>query len=396
MTNYLGALDIGSENTTFLLAKVDNTIHLIDYVDFPSQGVRKGTIEDSKALTGALKNGLSPLNKKHATLPVAICLSQTGSHIRNIYYAANLPLTGFNHVIEEQDITAVNQLAMEKKLPESQLFLHHFKQYYTVDNSIVDNPYGHSGNQLSVHYCGLLGDMQAIKNHIYMSNQFGFHVKELVFSGLASALATTTAIERENGVCVIDVGSEMTEFIAFKHQCPFALGTLPVGGKNFTYDLCSGLRMHLDDGEHIKIKQGIPQTEMDNQEEDFWVVGNQTIGDKKVKIKNVRVVLQARAQELFDYIQKSLKSTRREEELLAGYVLTGGGALLKNIEKTATQVFQCDCYVRGPLTVTDEKLQSPNYATCFGLLHYALQQQVCSLKKSSHLPLWKRLSSWFS
>ena len=78
--------------------------------------------------------------------------------------------------------------------------------------------------------------------------------------------------------------------------------------------------------------------------------------------------------------------------LLSGVVLTGGGALLKNIEKTASQNFKTDCFVRGSLAEVDEALKSPVYTTCFGLLYYALQQPE---EVHDSETLWQKFTSWF-
>ena len=72
---------------------------------------------------------------------------------------------------------------------------------------------------------------------------------------MASALATTTSIERENGVCVIDIGAQITEFIVYKGQQPCIMGTLPVGSQNFTYDLSSGLRIHSEDAKEDYVEE---------------------------------------------------------------------------------------------------------------------------------------------
>ncbi len=396
MTKFLGALDLGSENIKFLLGAINSkSLTFVDYFKFSSQGVRKGSIEQPKKLIESLKDGFAKVLKKHAVLPSEICLAQTGSHIRSIEYEAMLPIGGLHHLIDKKDIESVNRLAKEKKLTDQQLFIHHFKQYYTVDNKLVEDPYGQPANHFGVHYRGLFGNAQNIKDAIFLTNQCGFRVKELVFSGLASAMATTSSMERENGICVVDIGAEITEFIAFKHQHAIAMGTLPVGGRNFTNDLYSGLRIHLDDSERIKKERGIPLMESEAAESEFWAIGNQSIGDKRIKTKNVQIILQARAQELFSFIQKTLNGACSPEELMAGCVLTGGGALLKNIEKVAAQVFHCDCCVRGPL-IGNASINAPSDSSCVGLLHFALKQMSDGTSSHSHRPILRRLREWFS
>lgn len=392
--HYLGALDIGSQYTTFLLGEVERSrLNLVGHARVPSSGLVKAQIEDTRAITQTLGDLFETLTQKYTALPEVLCVSQSGSHLRSMRYESTFQVKGFQHSIDASDVEKVNQLALAKELPLGDVFLHHSRLFYTINNTIVDNPIGHIANQLSVCYNTLLGNAQQIKHHLYAVNQFGFRVKNLVFSGIASALATTTAVEREQGICVVNLGEQVTEFVVYKHQIPVVMGVLPVGGKNFTRDLCSGLRIHENDAERLKFEYGIPSQELDKTEADVWVVGNHSIGDKKVKLKNFRTVIQARAQEVFDYIYKFIKSEMEEMPLLLGVVLTGGGALLKNIEKTAAQSFKTDCFVRGSLAAVDETLKSPVYTTCFGLLYYALQQPE---EERPSETLWQKFTSWFS
>jgi len=395
--NYLGALDIGSQHITFLLGEATHQqLNLIGHAQTNAAGVLKGQIKDSKALMQVLSDFFENLSQRYSILPDVLCLTQSGSHLRNMQYETSLSLKGFQHVVDNTDIEKINQLALHKELPEGEVFLHHARQFYTINDDVVENPLGHAASQLNVYYNALLGKTQFIKEQLYLVNQFGFRVKNLVFSGIASALATTTAIEREHGVCVINLGAQMTEFVVYKHQIPIIMGTIPVGGQNFTYDLCSGLRIHEEDAERLKFEHGIPSMEYDKNEEDIWVLGNHSIGDKKIKLKNFRLIVQARAQELFDYIYKFIKAEENEQLLLSGVVLTGGGALMKNIEKVASQSFKCDCFVRGALASVDEALKSPIYANCFGLLHYALQQDKQTTAHTPQSSFWQRVTSWFS
>ena len=392
--DYLGALDLGSQTITFLLAEVRNQhLNLIGHAHVDSKGIRKACLTDSKALTQVLSALFDQLSKKYHALPSQLYLSQSGNHMRNVQYETTLSLKGFQHIINESDIAQITRLALKKELPEGDVFLHQFKQHFIINNEIISYPVGHTACQLSVCYNGLFGKAQAIKDQLYAVNQFGFRVKELTFSGIASALATTTSVERENGVCVIDIGAQMTEFVVYKGQQPCIMGTLPVGSQNFTYDLSSGLRIHSEDAERLKVEQGIPDANLDNEQ--IWVLGNQSIGDKKIKLKNFRTILQARAQELFDYIAKFVNSNGLTEPLLSGVILTGGGALVKGIEKIAAHCLRCDCCVRGPLSSSDEALKSPSYSTCFGLLHSALQQKVIAASQSTTPNFWEQLKSWF-
>ena len=388
--NRFGALDIGSQSITFLLGeRVGSQFDLIGHAQVPSVGVSKGRVEDTKALSAVLQNLFTDVSKHFETLPRDLTLSQSGTHLQSTSFEMLLPFPEFRHRIERDDLDRLHRLIAEKELPPEVVSLHISPQFYTINGARVDRPIGYEANQLTAHCNLLFGKAQPILDQLHAVNQFGFSVNHLVFSATASALAVTLPVERENGVCVIDIGAQMTDYVVYKRQTVITAGILPVGGLNFTRDLCSGLRILNEDAERLKCEYGIPNLNPETPEE-IWVVGDRSIGDKAVKTKNLYTVLRARAQELFGYVSKCIGD---EEELLSGVVLTGGGALLKNIEKVAAETFCCDCCVRGSVAPVDEALKSPMYATCLGLFQYTLKPDPTA-PKTTETSMWKRVCDW--
>ena len=389
--NRFGALDIGSQSITFLLGeRIGSQFNLIGHAQVPSAGVQKGRIEDAKALGAVLRDLFTDLSKRFGTLPQDLTLSQSGTHLQNTSFEMLLPFSDFRHRIEQSDLERLHRLVVEKELPPEIVSLHISPKFYTVNGARVEQPIGKEANQITAHCDLLFGKAQPIRDQLYAVNQFGFNVRHLVFSAMASAFAVTTSVERENGVCVIDIGAQMTDYIVYKHHVVIAGGTLSVGGQNFTRDVCSGLCILTQDAERLKCEYGIPNLNPETPEE-IWVLGDRSIGDKAIKIKNLHTILQARVRELLGYVSKCIEG---EEELLSGVVLTGGGALLKNIEKIAAETFCCDCCVRGSVAPVNETLKSPTYATCLGLLQYTLQPEP-TVPKTTATSAWKRVCDWF-
>ena len=389
--NRFGALDIGSQSITFLLGeRIGLQFNLIGHTQVPSAGVQKGRIEDAKALGAVLRDLFTDLSKRFGTLPQDLTLSQSGTHLQNTSFEMLLPFSDFRHRIEQSDLERLHRLVVEKELPPEIVSLHVSPKFYTVNGTRIDQPIGKEANQITAHCDLLFGKAQPIRDQLYAVNQFGFSVRHLVFSAMASALAVTMPVERENGVCAIDIGAQTTDYVVYKRHTVVASGTFPVGGQNFTRDVCSGLRILNQDAERLKCEYGIPNLNPETPEE-IWVLGDRSIGDKAIKIKNLHTILQARAQELFGYVSKCIGG---EKELLAGVVLTGGGALLKNIEKVAAETFCCDCCVRGSVAPVNEALKSPTYATCLGLLQYTLKPDPTAPKPTA-TSVWKRMCDWF-
>ena len=93
---------------------------------------------------------------------------------------------------------------------------------------------------------------------------------------------------------------------------------------------------------------------------------------KEISEKNLALIIQARTEEILDYVVWHIKRSGFEKKLIGGIVLTGGGALLKDIDKltefhtgmTARVGIPAEHLAHG----NSERVYSPIFATGIGLL----------------------------
>jgi cell division protein FtsA len=86
-------------------------------------------------------------------------------------------------------------------------------------------------------------------------------------------------------------------------------------------------------------------------------------------------VVEPRYHELFELIQEELRECGLEDQIAAGYVLTGGTAKMEGVVEFAEEVFQMPVRVAKPQSVSGlkEYVNDPTYATVVGLLYYGMQ-----------------------
>ena len=93
-------------------------------------------------------------------------------------------------------------------------------------------------------------------------------------------------------------------------------------------------------------------------------------------------------EEIVEHVYYEIKSSGYEKKLIAGIVITGGGAQLKHLSQLVEYVTGLDCRVGFPnehLAKNDvlpkavyEELQSPTFATGIGLLIKGIQKMEYS------------------
>src|SRR5690606_37488522 len=82
-------------------------------------------------------------------------------------------------------------------------------------------------------------------------------------------------------------------------------------------------------------------------------------------------IIEARMEEILDFVFYEIKSCGFERKLAAGIVVTGGGAMLKHLPHLVMKNTGMDCRIGTPnedLASNDDELKHPLYATALGLV----------------------------
>jgi cell division protein FtsA len=103
-------------------------------------------------------------------------------------------------------------------------------------------------------------------------------------------------------------------------------------------------------------------------------------------LKNLASIIQARMEEIIEHVYFEIKNSGYEKKLIAGIVLTGGGAQLKHISQLTEFITGMDTRIGYPNEhlapgVPDE-MASPMYATGIGLVIIGLQRYERELLKT--------------
>ena len=178
---------------------------------------------------------------------------------------------------------------------------------------------------------------------------------------------------RRAGSLVIDLGAGVTDLVLYHQGYAAYTGVIPVGGDHVTGDLSMGLRILEPYAEKLKIEHGKASPDPSDDEEDVWIIGNKTIGDRSVSRKAISDAIHARVVELFEIIRKELGSLLDANELKGGILLTGGGSQMPGIEQVAGKVLGLPVRKAGFPPGIEPELAQPENATVLGLLHYGLQ-----------------------
>ncbi|WP_238472972.1 hypothetical protein [Desulforamulus profundi] len=108
-----------------------------------------------------------------------------------------------------------------------------------------------------------------------------------------------------------------------------------------------------------------------------------------------RDIIQSRMQEIFELAQQEVSRHYRLASLTGGFMLTGGGALLKGILDLAAAQMNCSKVAvgsPGKVGVPGEEWTSPVYASSIGLVLYGAKR---NFRRLGRLSVWREVLDRF-
>jgi cell division protein FtsA len=193
---------------------------------------------------------------------------------------------------------------------------------------------------------------------------------------LESADAVLSKEEKEAGFVLVDIGGGTTDVAIFHDGIIRHTAVIPFGGNIITEDIKEGCSIIKTQAELLKMKFGSALASENQENEIVSIPGLRGRPHKEISVRNLANIIQARMEEIIEHVYYEIKNSGFEKKLIAGIVVTGGGAQLKHITQLMEFVTGMDTRVGYPnehLAASSEEVTSPMFATGVGLVMRGLQ-----------------------
>jgi cell division protein FtsA len=367
---YAVGLDIGTSFVRAVVGHVDTSDEkptIIGVGVEQNAGMRKGTVVNLVSTAQAIDKALEAAERMSGHQINEVTISVNGSHVVGM---SSKGVIAVGHEITDVDLDRVEEAATVVQLPANREILEVTPRSYQLDGQEnIKDPIGMTGVRLEVdaHVITALGPH--LKNLAKACDMTETHVNQRVLSGLAAARAVVTDQQRENGVVLIDLGGTTTNVIVFEEGDLQHVAVLPVGSVNVTNDLAIGLKTDLDVAEKVKVDHAVavPTAHKNSSKKALVKVDKVS---HEFDIEDIDMIVDARLEEIFELVQKELKSIGRASKLPGGVVLTGGGSLMPGIDLYAKQALQLSARVGKPAGFggVADQIDSPAFAAAVGLM----------------------------
>lgn len=334
-------LDIGTSSVRCVVGSFDpngsSMPSIVGHGQAFNQGMRRGAVVHVDDVTNAIVQAvteaerISGMSIKHATVNV------NGSHVSGLNSEGVIAISAANREITAEDRLRVEEAATIVSLPPNREIVQFFAKNYSLDGQRnIKDPVGMHGVRLEVDAHIVTASSPNLRNLDMALEKAEIQPTHHTVSGLAAAEAVLTRQQKEAGTALIDIGAGTTNLIVFEDGEVQYIAVLPLGGQHITNDLAIGLKTDLDIAEAVKLQHA--NLRPDVRKNDVTVKINSKTHD--FKSEEISVIVEARVEELLEYVDKELHKIKRSRKLPGGIVITGGTAKMPGLDEFARQKLQ--------------------------------------------------------
>ncbi len=376
--NIAVGLDIGTTKIVAMIGKKNEygKLEILGIGKAKSLGVARGVVNNITQTIQSIQQAVTEAQENSGYKINDVVVGIAGQHIRSIQHTDYISRSNSDEVITEQDIQflidQVNKLAM---LPGEEI-IHVLPQEYKIDGqSEIKEPIGMYGSRLEATFHVVVGQASSIRNIVKCVQSTGIELSGLTLEPLASADAVLSQEEKEAGVALIDIGGGTTDLAIFKDGIIRHTAVVPFGGNVITEDIKQGCSIIEKQAELLKMKFGSAWPGENKDNEIVSIPGLRGREPKEISLKNLSKIIHARVVEIIEQVFAEIKAYGHDEpkkKLIAGIVLTGGGAQLQHIKQLVEYITGMDTRIGYPnehlAGNSNVDISSPLFATAVGLV----------------------------
>jgi len=373
--NIIAGLEIGTSKICVVVGEqnAEGGLNIIGLGQARSRGVRKGEIINPEQVEEDLRAAMFEAEQMANVEIRSVYLGVSGGHIRGFNNRGVHPVVSADREISTDDVDDVVKNAKAINLPAENTVIHAVRQHFFVDGQDgVTNPVGMLGARLEVDMHVIHGHANRLQNVIRLVRATSLEVDEIVFNGIASAIALLTGEQKELGALVIDIGGGTTEYVVYSDGVIRHSGVLAVGGDHVSNDLAYGLKVPLSRAEKLKLEHGNALIAEAAKGQTISITNELGLELKRVNVEHLQRIMSLRIEEIFQLIAADLEAVGLTDYLRSGVFLCGGGSRVPGIVTLAENTFQMNVApghasaISGLTTALDQ----PEFAAAIGLVKF--------------------------
>jgi len=374
-------LDIGTTKIAAIVGQRSEfgKIEILGHGKAESIGVKRGVVSNIENTVQSIKTAVEEAEQKSGADIKYVNVGIAGQHIKSVQHRGSIIREHNEEEVSQKDIDTLLHSMYNLNMSPGEEIIDVIPQEYIIDNEQgIRQPIGMLGNSLEANFHIIIGQTTAAKNIYKCVKKAGLEVVDLILEPIASSAAVLSDEEKEAGVVLVDIGGGTTDIAIFQDGIIRHTAVIPLGGDIITEDVKEGCTIIRKHAEELKVKFGSALATENKDEEIVAIPGLRGRPPKEISLKNLASIVQARMEEIIEHIYYEIKNSGFEKKMIAGIVLTGGGALLRHAAQLTEFMTGMDTRIGYPnehlaKDVPDE-MASPMFATGIGLVIEGLER----------------------
>ena len=376
-------LDIGTTKITVLVGKKDQygKLDILGTGKAVSNGVMRGVVANIDKTVSSIKIAVEQAELESGIKIDEVYVGIAGQHIKSLQHRGEMVRDDVSQEISKDDLDKLKDNMFKLVTIPGEEVIHVIPQEYTVDGEdFIQDPKGMAGVKIEANFHIITAKVAAVKNIIRCVQKAGLTPKNLILEPFASAVAVLDNDEKQEGVCLVDIGGGTTDVAIFLDGIIRHTSVIPFGGNVITKDIKQGIQILEKQAEMLKIKFGSAMSTTTKENVIVSIPGLRGKDPKEVSVKNLSAVIESRMKEIIDLVNYQIKSSGYQDKLMTGIVITGGGSQLRNLPQLVSYVTGKEVRVGYPNEHlgSDSKsmIKSPIFSTGVGLVQKGFEEVV--------------------
>jgi len=379
----VASIDIGTCKITGLAGFKDEygRIKILAESSVKSNGVLRGIISNTDKVSRSIKEVVKNLENRIGQSIDSVYVGISNKYISNITKRGILTRDDLDIEVSVEDIDKLIIDMHKVVLKPGLKILDIVPQEFMVDSELgIADPIGMAGRRIEANFDIITTKVTAMHSIERSIEKSGLKMRNMRLNSLASADAVLSEDEKEAGVALIDMGGATTDIAIFKDGILRYSAVVAFGGNAITDDIKSGCCVMPDSAEKLKIKHGTSMPSLLEHNTEIAIAGIKGRDAKRISQSTLAMIIQARVEEIFDFIMLKIQESGYDRQLIAGIVLTGGSSMLNDIKKTVELCTGMSTRIGFPIDKLasgyKEDLYHPAYATAIGLLINGIEMEA--------------------
>jgi cell division protein FtsA len=373
--NLVAAIDIGTTKVVAIIGKKkeNGRIEILGVSKTPSTGIKRGVVQNIDETVTAIEKTVEDVQAATGYVFSDVFVGIAGKHIKTIRNRGYINRNSDDDEIAREDIDNLIGEMYNISIDVGEEIIHVLPQSFIVDNETgIKNPVGMLGRRVEANFHIVIGQITSTKNISKCVTKAGLSLNEIILEPLASSSAVLTDDEKEAGVALVDIGGGTTDVAVYYDDIIRHTAVIPFGGDVVTKDIKEGCSILRRQAELLKVQYGSALGDIAREDEIVSIPGISGREPKEISLKSLAYIIQSRMEEILNAVLYEIENSGYYERLSAGIVITGGGALLKDLPQLVKFITGMDVRLGYPSEMlaseSVEEVNNPMFSTSVGLV----------------------------